>query len=158
MCRRISAINQSCLRVDRRGQPERLQTCTAVSVSTTDMEGSPKRLRATSTIEYQIWRHGRGVVIGAIEQHDTAEQDDRQQAVWKPGRPAEPTGVHLFVSLLANRPFTSPPLNVAIAPKAILGGSGSAPHLARLRVFSWRAPWFLDRNVFTAADAAVRVS
>jgi hypothetical protein len=50
----------------------------------------------TSAAEYQVWRHSCGVVIGAIEEHNTAKQDDRQQAVSKPGRPAQVTSVHLF--------------------------------------------------------------
>jgi hypothetical protein len=32
-----------------------------------------KKTARTSTIENQVWRHGCGVIVGAIEQYDTAE-------------------------------------------------------------------------------------
>ena len=62
--------------------------------------GSQRKARATSAIEYQIRGHGCGVVVlKAIEEHITAEQDDCQQAISKIGRLSEPVIAHFAGSL-----------------------------------------------------------
>ena len=59
-----------------------------------------EKARATSAIEYQIRGHGCGVVVlKAIEEHITAEQDDCQQAISKIGRLSEPVIAHFAGSL-----------------------------------------------------------
>src|SRR5437879_2496919 len=60
-----------------------------------------KKAREASAIECQGRGHGCGVVVlKVIEQHITAEQDDRQQAIYKIGRPSGPVTAHFAGSLL----------------------------------------------------------
>jgi hypothetical protein len=68
-----------------------------------------EKARATSAIEYQIRGHGCGVVVlNAIEEHITAEQDDCQQAISKIGRLSGPVIAHFAgILVLANRPLSS---------------------------------------------------
>src|SRR4029078_5530796 len=67
-----------------------------------------EKAREASAIECQGRRHGCGVVVlKVIEQHITAEQDDRQQAIYKIGRPSGPVIAHSLDPFLANRPFSS---------------------------------------------------
>src|ERR1700746_2437822 len=68
-----------------------------------------EKARETSAIECQIRGHGCGVVVlKAIEQHITAEQDHCQQAIYKIGRPSGPVTAHFrWISVLANRPLSS---------------------------------------------------
>lgn len=54
-----------------------------------------EKAREASTIECQGRGHGCGVVVlKAIEQHITAEEDDGQQAIYKVGRPSGPESAH----------------------------------------------------------------
>jgi len=60
-----------------------------------------EKAREASAIECQGRGHGCGVVVlKVIEQHITAEQDDRQQAIYKIGRPSGPVIAHFAGSLL----------------------------------------------------------
>jgi hypothetical protein len=55
-----------------------------------------EKARETSAIECQIRGHGCGVVVlKAIEQHITAEQDDCQQTISKIGRRSGPVIAHI---------------------------------------------------------------
>src|SRR5947199_1244633 len=59
-----------------------------------------EKARETSAIECQIRGHGCGVVVlKAIEQHITAEQDDCQQAIYKIERASGPVTAHFAGSL-----------------------------------------------------------
>src|SRR5207245_2085967 len=60
-----------------------------------------EKAREASAIECQGRGHGcRVVVLKVIEQHITTEQDDRQQAIYKIGRPSGPVTAHFAGSLL----------------------------------------------------------
>src|ERR1700746_1878981 len=67
-----------------------------------------EKARETSAIECQMRGHGCGVVVlKAIEQHITAEQDDCQQTISKIGRRSGPVIAQIrWIPVLANHPLS----------------------------------------------------
>jgi hypothetical protein len=96
----LSAAKQTCLISQPMSANDPIADCRC---------GSQKKKSARqSAIECQIRGHGCGVVVlKAIEQHITAEQDERQQTISKIGRRSGPVIAHIrWIPVLANPPLS----------------------------------------------------
>src|ERR1700746_1314468 len=101
----MSAQDPGCVRTRRRSiaieqvirsRSFLVPTSQAHSHSRLPVRFPKEKARETSAIECQIRGHGCGVVVlKAIEQHITAEQDDCQQTISKIGRRSGPVIAHI---------------------------------------------------------------